>query len=76
MKQAFFLLTIILLITSCKEDKRVVEKIDFKTEYKFNSEIEKDIKEESPNAMGSSNPHEIRKDKKGIPLWKISTVGC
>ena len=40
MKQTFYTLTIILLLTSCKVEKRVIEKIDFETEYKFSSEIE------------------------------------
>ncbi|PIB28267.1 hypothetical protein [Maribacter sp. 4G9] len=35
--------TVILLLTSCKEEKRVIEKIDFKTEYKFSSEIEEKV---------------------------------
>ncbi|MBK6266136.1 hypothetical protein JKA74_13915 [Marivirga sp. S37H4] len=40
MRQTFYLLVIILFITSCIEKKRVVEKIDFSTGYKFTSEIE------------------------------------
>lgn len=43
MRQTFYILTIVLLLTSCKEEKRVVEKIDFKTDYKFSSEIEQQI---------------------------------
>ncbi|WP_044400164.1 hypothetical protein [Lacinutrix sp. Hel_I_90] len=43
MRQTFYILTIILLFTSCKEEKRVIEKIDFKTDYKFYSEIEDKI---------------------------------
>ena len=35
--------TVILLLTSCKGKKRVIEKIDFKTEYKFSSEIEEKV---------------------------------
>jgi hypothetical protein len=40
MKQTFYLLSIVLLSNSCKESKRLIEKIDFNTEYKFSSEIE------------------------------------
>ena len=40
MKNAFYILTIIILFNSCKEEKRVNEKIDFETDYKFSSEIE------------------------------------
>ncbi len=43
MRQAFFLITILFLITSCKEEKRLIEKIDYKTDYKFSSEIEERI---------------------------------
>lgn len=43
MKQTLYILTVILLLTSCKEEKRVIEKIDFETEYKFTSEIEDKI---------------------------------
>jgi len=43
MRQTFCILTIILLLTSCKEEKRVIEKIDFKTDYKFSSKIEDKI---------------------------------
>ncbi len=40
MKQTFYILTIILFLNSCKEEKRVIEKVEFETEYKFSSEIE------------------------------------
>ncbi len=40
MKKPFYILTIILLLNSCKEEKRITEKIDFTTEYKFSNEIE------------------------------------
>lgn len=40
MKNTFYILTTIFLLTSCEEKKRVVEKINFETEYKFSSEIE------------------------------------
>ncbi len=42
-EKAFYILTISLLLTSCKKEKRVIEKIDFKTEYKFSSEIENKV---------------------------------
>ncbi len=35
--------TILIIFSSCKEDKRVIEKIDFKTDYKFSSEIESKV---------------------------------
>ncbi len=38
-----FCSTVILLLTSCEEEKRVIEKIDFETEYKFSSEIEEKV---------------------------------
>ncbi len=45
-KQSFYLLTIFSILISCKEEKRIVEKIDFKTNYKFSwgieSQLEKD----------------------------------
>lgn len=43
MKRTLYLVTIILLLKSCKEDKRIIEKIDFKTEYKFSKEIENKV---------------------------------
>ena len=43
MRQTFYILATILLLTSCKEEKRVIEKIDFKTDYKFSSEIKDKI---------------------------------
>ena len=43
MKNAFYILTTIILLSSCKEEKRIIEKIDFETEYKFSSEIEDKI---------------------------------
>lgn len=39
--------TILIGFLSCKEEKRVIEKIDFKTAYKFSSEIEDDIAKDS-----------------------------
>tara|TARA_R110002167_G_scaffold79830_5_gene219876 strand:+ start:12569 stop:13804 length:1236 start_codon:yes stop_codon:yes gene_type:complete len=39
--------TVILLLTSCKGKKRVIEKIDFKTEYKFSSEIEENVSKDT-----------------------------
>jgi len=35
--------TILIGFSSCKEEKRVIEKVDFKTDYKFSSEIEDKI---------------------------------
>ncbi|WP_157824485.1 hypothetical protein [Flavobacterium sp. ALD4] len=43
MKQTFYILSIVLLLSSCKVSKNVIEKIDFKTEYKFSSEIENKV---------------------------------
>lgn len=31
------------MLSSCKEEKRIIEKIDFKTEYKFSSDIENKV---------------------------------
>ena len=47
MRNAFYILTIIILFASCKEEKRMVEKIDFKTEYKFSSEIEDKVEKDT-----------------------------
>lgn len=47
MKSTFYTLTIILLLVSCKEEKRIIEKIDFETEYKFSSEIEDKISKDT-----------------------------
>ena len=43
MKQTFYILSILLLLNSCKASKTKIEKIDFKTEYKFSSEIENKV---------------------------------
>lgn len=40
LKRTFCILTIILLLNSCKKEKRIIEKIDFKNHYTFSSEIE------------------------------------
>lgn len=40
MKNTFYILGIIFSLSSCFGQKRVIEKIDFSTEYKFSSEIE------------------------------------
>ena len=37
----------IILFDSCKEEKRVIEKIDFKPKYKFSSEIENDVEKDT-----------------------------
>ncbi len=42
MKQTYYILSTIFLF-SCNEEKRVIEKIDFTTEYKFSSEIESKV---------------------------------
>jgi len=47
MKNTFYILTIVILFNSCKEEKRVIEKIDFETEYKFSSEIEDKVKKDT-----------------------------
>lgn len=43
MKKAFYILSIIIFLTSCKKERRVIEKIDFKTAYKLSSEIEEKV---------------------------------
>lgn len=43
MKLLFYTITLILILTSCKEPKREFLKIDFKTNYKFSSEIENQV---------------------------------
>ena len=59
MRQTFYILTIILLLTSCKEEKRVIEKIDFKTDYKFSSEIKQQISiETTENSHHGGFKHE------------------
>ncbi len=40
MRKSFCFLTLIIIVISCKEEKRAVQKIEFKTPYKFSSEIE------------------------------------
>jgi len=47
MKRTFITFSIILLLVSCKEEKRVIEKIDFETEYKFSSNIEDQVLEDT-----------------------------
>jgi hypothetical protein len=47
MKKTFIILTIIGLLTSCNEEKKVIEIIDFATEYKFSSEIEEKVAQDS-----------------------------
>lgn len=44
MKNSLILITILLLLISCKNEKRIIEKIEFNNEYKFSSEIENKIK--------------------------------
>lgn len=44
MKNIFYIFTfLVLLLTSCNQEKRIIEKNDFKTEYKFSSEIEEKL---------------------------------
>jgi hypothetical protein len=43
MKQTLYILFISFLLFSCKASKKRIEKIDFKTEYKFSSEIENKV---------------------------------
>jgi len=45
-KKTFFVPIIICLLISCKVEKRIVEKIDFKTQYRFSKEIEDEIAKE------------------------------
>ncbi|SEK36857.1 hypothetical protein SAMN04487910_0360 [Aquimarina amphilecti] len=40
MKVTYFLLISTLLMVSCKEEKKIIEKVDFKTKYMLSSEIE------------------------------------
>ncbi|WP_218598614.1 hypothetical protein [Polaribacter sp. NJDZ03] len=40
MNKALYIITVILLVSSCKKEKRTIEQIDFTTEYKFSNEIE------------------------------------
>ena len=47
MKNTFYILIIVILFNSCKGEKRVIEKIDFETEYKFSSEIEDKVKKDT-----------------------------
>lgn len=47
MKNTFYIFAIIILFTSCKEEKRVIEKIDFEPEYMFSSEIENKVEKDT-----------------------------
>ena len=47
MKNTFYIFSIIILFTSCKEEKRVIEKIDFEPKYKFSFEIENDVEKDT-----------------------------
>jgi hypothetical protein len=49
MRETFYILTVILLLTSCKEEKRTIEKIDFETNYKFSSVIENETSKDTVN---------------------------
>ena len=44
MKKTFHLLTLIILLNSCVENKSEIKMVEFKSKYKFNSEIEEKIK--------------------------------
>lgn len=54
-------LTLIAVIVSCKQDKAIFEKIDFKTEYLFDSEIENKILSDTTenSHFGSSFKYQI-----------------
>jgi len=43
MKNTLYILGIIFLLVSCNDEKRVIQKIDFESHYKFSSEIENKI---------------------------------
>lgn len=47
MKHSFCILTTLIFLTSCKEEKLFVEKINFKTDYKFSWEIESQLKKDT-----------------------------
>lgn len=47
MKNTFYIFAIIILFTSCKEEKRVIEKINFEPEYMFSSEIENKVEKDT-----------------------------
>jgi len=75
MKQTLYVLAIIYLLTSCKVDKRIVEKIDFETQYKFSSEIEGEIAKE--NALRkyqiSASDYSIKGDYRNALLqWDLA----
>ncbi|MCF6298235.1 MAG: hypothetical protein L3J08_09690 [Flavobacteriaceae bacterium] len=78
MKRIFHTLTIILLLVSCKEEKRVIEKIDFKTEYKFSSEIEdKVVKDTVPwKYQNSASDYTTKGDYKNALIhWDLGMGG-
>ena len=47
MKQRFYILTILFSLISCEEEKKVIEKIDFETDYKFSSVIEDKVEKDT-----------------------------
>lgn len=77
MKETFYILTIILLLTSCKEKKRIVEKIDFKTVYKFSSEIEDQITKDTVfwKYQISASDYAIKGDYKNALIQWDSAMG-
>ena len=75
MKKIFYLLTIITFFTSCNEEKRIIEKISFKTEYKFSSEIEgKLAKDTVPwKYQYSASDYAIKGDyKNALMQWDLA----
>lgn len=47
MKNTYYIFAIIILFTSCKVEKKLIEKIDFEPKYKFSSEIENDVEKDT-----------------------------
>jgi hypothetical protein len=71
MRKTFYLFTIILLLISCKKNKRVIEKIDFVTNYKFSSEIENEASI-SKDYQDSGTDYALKGDyKNALIQWDL-----
>lgn len=75
-KQSFYItLVSTLVIISCKNQERKIQSIDFKTDYKFNSEIEKELEqnENSWKHQVSASDYAAKSDyKKALAQWNLA----
>ena len=70
------MLSIVILFNSCKEEKRVIEKIDFETEYKFSFEIEDKVAKDTVpwKYQLSASDYATKGDyKNALIYWDLAT---